>query len=122
MAQVRNLQVVSEQIVAVQFDCRIQVKYQGGEANGRGPIEDAIERVAFHGHSPEHCEQRPEKQLEEYSGEHHDEALALIREEIGIGQIAVERRLEVDQQKSHLVYGPAVALAGECVSILVNCR
>src|SRR6266540_4053280 len=62
----------------------------------------------------------PEEDLEVGPGEGHPEPFGLLREQPGIADVAVEGRLEEDQEETDLVHLTAKPLAGEAVGELMD--
>src|SRR5207237_672665 len=75
----------------------------------------------FHvGYPPDQCCQRPEKQLEIRPCEADPESLGFLWEKPRVAHVAVQRRLQINQQEPKLVNLAAKMLARQSVSKFVK--
>ena len=79
-----------------------------------------VERDGGVGHAPHHGGPRPHEQLEVGAGEGDPEPLGFLRKEPGIADVAVEGRLEIEEEEADLAHTRAVVLAGQAVGALVG--
>ncbi len=102
LPEVGELDDVAQQIVSVELDQGIQIEKGlesgGGHDHRGGPVQGGL-RI---GHPPGQGGDSPEEELDEWSGEGHQDALVFFRKEPDVADVAVERGTEVHQQEAQL--------------------
>ena len=121
-SQVWDPERVAQEIVAVEPDERVEVDE---ESDGGSGHDDERQRVGPHGRAcepPSQDGQGPENQLDVGAGKRHQKPLRLLGEEPGVAHVAVEGKLEVDEEEAHLPDAAAKVLAGQAMRELVHDR
>src|SRR2546429_9410485 len=118
--QVRDFEVIAQQVIAIHLDHRVEIE-QGFDARGGHHDKCQVIDCCFHvGYPPDQCCQRPEKQLEIRPCEADPESLGLLWEKPRVAHVAVQRRLQINQQEPKLVNLAAKMLARQSVSKFVK--
>ncbi len=119
-SEVRDPQMIDEQIVPVEFEKRGEVEQRRQPG---GPDRDAAEvahRRLLIDHSPQDRRHRPDEHLKEHAGERHPQPLLLVWKKPRVAHVAVERREEVNEDETQLVDVSAEVFAGQPVGELVE--
>ena len=120
-AQVRNLQPVGKDVVAVVTHQRVGVENHRADAahddQGQSHVVDVRmgRRVP-----PDPHRDGGDDQFDVDAGGADDDAMPFIRQRPGVGDVAIEGRRQAQQQRPHLVDLAAEALATESVAELVD--
>ena len=91
--QVRHVEPVAQQVIAVEFDERIEIELGLDSRSHHDHQRQVVECRGWIGHAPNQCRQRPQKQLEIRARSRHPKPLGLLREQPGIADVAVKSRL-----------------------------
>src|SRR6267378_2084415 len=121
-AQIGELQVIAQQVVAVELDERVQIEerlHPRQRHHQKGGVVDPRVHVR---HPPRDRSEGPEDQLDAGSGDTDAEPLRLLGEEPRVADVGIERGSEVDQQESEVVHLTAEAFTGQPVRELVGRR
>ena len=119
-AQVRRVEGIAQQVVTVKLEERVQVEERLDPRSRHHQVPDRVDRGAALGDPPRQGGERPQDQLEPGSGRGHREPLVLLGEQPGVADVAVERRLQVEEHDPELGDLAAEAFAGQAVRELVR--
>src|SRR5882724_7475469 len=120
LAQVRNLELIAQQIVPIQLYERIQVKQSFDTQCGRDHQRLIDWQRGWISKPPENGGQCPAKSLQPRPGQRHQQTLALFRKKPGVTYVAIHCRLQVNQQQTDFVDLAAKSFAREPVREFVT--
>src|SRR5260370_28919423 len=120
LAQVRNLEVIAQQIVPIQLYERIQVKQSFDTQRCCDYQRHIVWQRGWISKPPENGGQCPAKNLEPSPGQRHQQTLALFRKKPGVTYVAIHCGLQVNQQQTDFVDLAAKSFAREPVREFVT--